>query len=146
MRNKTTFLSIKNRQKTSDIYDMANKSEKSLGEIIKETMKERGIKGAVVARKMNVSRQTINQIDLRKKFDIDFLHSLKEASGLDFTHYAYDSIIDKMPEKQKLKYLENSPRITVNISIAAKKESLENLPELIRQMEYLAKKYGFELA
>ncbi|MBK1441452.1 helix-turn-helix transcriptional regulator [Parapedobacter sp. ISTM3] len=124
---------------------MAKINTKTLGEIIKETMKERGIKGSVVARKMNVSRQTINQIDLRKKFDIEFLQSFKEASGLDFTKHAFDDVMDKMPEEQKVKYLGQQPKITVNISISANKESLENLPTFIKQVEDLGKRYGFEL-
>ncbi|WP_028297158.1 helix-turn-helix domain-containing protein [Olivibacter sitiensis] len=124
---------------------MSNKKAKSLGEIIKETMKERGIKGSVVARKMNVSRQTINQIDTRKKFDIAFLQSLKDASGLDFTYYAYKDIMDSMSDDSKLKYLESSPRITINISISTKKDNLNNLPELVTQIEDLSRKLGFEL-
>ncbi|WP_028297156.1 hypothetical protein [Olivibacter sitiensis] len=108
-------------------------------------MKERGIKGSVVARKMNVSRQTINQIDTRKKFDIAFLQSLKDASGLDFTHYVYKDIMDSMSEDSKLKYLESSPRITINISIATKKDNLNNLPELVPQIEDLSRNLGFEL-
>ncbi|WP_257667701.1 helix-turn-helix domain-containing protein [Parapedobacter tibetensis] len=124
---------------------MTKINTKTLGEVIKETMKERGIKGSVVARKMNVSRQTINQIDLRKKFDIEFLQNLKEASGLDFTHHAYESIMDKMPNEQKVKYLDRTPGITFNISVMASKENLENLPSFIKQVEDLGKQYGFEL-
>lgn len=125
---------------------MAKVNTKSLGEIIKETMKERGIKGSVVARKMNVSRQTINQIDLRKKFDIEFLHNLKEASGLDFTHYAYDNPTTLVSKEPETKQGYNGPKITINISIVARKENLENLPTFIKQVENLSKQYGFELA
>lgn len=124
---------------------MAKINTKTLGEIIKEAMKERGIKGSVVARKMNVSRQTINQIDLRKKFDIEFLQNFKEASGLDFTHYALDDIIAQVPRQQRVKYLNKQSTITINISIVANKENIENLPLFIKQIEELGKRLGFEL-
>src|SRR5690606_41278702 len=66
-------------------------AKKTLGEIIKETMKEKGIKSSSVARKMNVSRQAISQSDQRKKFDLEVLQRRKEASGLDFTAIAYEN-------------------------------------------------------
>lgn len=124
---------------------MISKNGKSLGEIIKEALKERGIKASAVARKMNISRQTINQIDRRKKFDIAFLQSLKDASGLDFTHYAYEDVIGNMPEESKQRYLTKSTRVTISISVSSNTKNLGNLPELITQIEEISKKLGFEL-
>lgn len=122
--------------------------KKTLGEIIKETMKEKGIKSSAVARKMNVSRQAISQIALRKKFDLEFLQRLKEASGLDFTAIAYEKIADssamKIPNKQQVDLAQG---ITINIRVTTKdKEKLDNLTSFIEEVEASGKRYGFELS
>lgn len=121
--------------------------KKTLGEIIKETMKKKGIKSSVVARKMNLSRQAISQIDQRKKFDLDFLLRLKEASGLDFTAIAYEKIADNKVNHHRG---EQSPDlaqgITINIRVTTKdKKKLDNLPSFIEEVEESGKRYGFEL-
>ncbi len=128
-------------------------AKKTLGEIIKETMKEKGIKSSSVARKMNVSRQAISQIDQRKKFDLEFLQRLKEASGLDFTAIAYENIAHSVTHtpnsainsagKQPIDLPEG---ITINIRLTAKnKEKLNNLTSFIEEVEASGKRYGFEL-
>jgi|SRR5690606_6444576 len=122
--------------------------KKTLGEIIKETMKEKGIKSSVVARKMNLSRQAISQIDVRKKFDLDFLHRLKEASGLDFTTIAYEKIADSDAADgvHNAQPAELSQGITINIRVTTKdKEKLDNLTSFIEEVEKSGKRYGFEL-
>ncbi|MFB2118634.1 hypothetical protein [Parapedobacter sp. 2B3] len=118
--------------------------KKTLGEIIKETMKEKGIKSSMVARKMNVSRQAISQIDVRKKFDLDFLQRLKEASGLDFTAIAYEKIGRTYPHDEQPVDLPQG--ITINIRVTTKdKDKLDNLPSFIEEVEASGKRYGFEL-
>lgn len=120
---------------------------KSLGEIIKATMKEKGIKSSVVARKMNVSRQAISQINLRKKFDLDFLQRLKEASGLDFTPIAFGNGTDQKNGAADTLSSGSTQGITINIKVTAKdKENLENLSTFVDEVEELGKRFGFELA
>jgi len=120
--------------------------KKTLGEIIKETMKEKGIKSSTVARKMNLSRQAISQIDVRKKFDLDFLQRLKEASGLDFTAIAYEKIADGGHTVHETQPSGLSHGITINIRVTAKdKEKLDNLTSFIEEVEESGKRYGFEL-
>lgn len=122
--------------------------KKTLGEIIKETMKEKGIKSSAVARKMNLSRQAISQIDVRKKFDLDFLQRLKEASGLDFTAIAYEKIADggHTLQPHDTPPSDSSHGITINIRVTAKdKEKLDNLTSFIEEVEESGKRYGFEL-
>ncbi|MGV3763341.1 helix-turn-helix domain-containing protein [Parapedobacter sp.] len=121
--------------------------KKTLGEIIKETMKEKGINSSAVARKMNVSRQAISQINLRKKFDLEFLQRLKEASGLDFTSIAYEKFADNSaPPASDEQQTNLTEGITINIRITTKdKEKLDNLPSFIEEVEESGKRYGFEL-
>lgn len=120
---------------------------KTLGEIIMETMKEKGIKSSVVARKMNLSRQAISQIGRRKKFDLDFLQRLKEASGLDFTAIAYEKITDSAVDVRHTPPPDMTQGITINITVTTKnKEKLENLPAFIDEVEEAGKRFGFELA
>lgn len=121
---------------------------KTLGEIIKATMKEKGINSSVVARKMNLSRQAISQIGLRKKFDLDFLQRLKEASGLDFTAIAYEKITDSASaiDAQHTHPPALTQGITINITVTTKnKEKLENLAAFIDEVEEAGKRFGFEL-
>lgn len=70
---------------------MSKKINPSLGEIILQALKDKGLKQSKVADKMNVKRQTINQIDRRKTFDLEFLQKLKDATDLDFTSYIYQN-------------------------------------------------------
>ena len=121
--------------------------KKTLGEIIKETMKEKGINNSAVARKMNVSRQAISQIDLRKKFDLEFLQRLKEASGLDFTAIAYKKIADSSTiQATDDQHADLAQGITINIRVTTKnKDKLENLTSFIEEVEESGKRYGFEL-
>ncbi len=95
----------------------------SLGELIKRTLREKGIKEAYVAKKMNVSKQVINQIDRRKNFDFNILSELSKASGIDFTKYATtiysarinpvstDATLDAKTEET------NMPKLTYEFSI-----------------------------
>lgn len=127
---------------------MTIRNNKTLGEIIKEVMKERGIKASVVARKMNVSRQTINQIDARKKFDIEFLQKLKDATELDFTSYAYDDLNRRIPEEDKEKYFNSTAeqKISLQISVSCSVDKLTNFSDFINEMNQIAKKYGFSIS
>ena len=119
-----------------------------MGEIIKETMKKKGIKSSAVARKMNVSRQAISQIDHRKKFDLEFLQRLKEASGLDFTTIAYEKVTDSSAIHTIDEQHDELPQgITINIRVTTKdKEKLDNLTSFIEEVEESGKRYGFELS
>jgi len=110
-------------------------------------MKEKGIKSSAVARKMNLSRQAISQIDSRKKFDLEFLQRLKEASGLDFTAVAYEKIADdKIANDHDEQPSDSAHGITINIRVTPKdKEKLDNLPSFIEEVEESGKRYGFEL-
>ncbi len=64
----------------------------SLGDLIKKEIKRRGLKASFIAEKMGVSRQTLNAIETRKTFDLEWLQRFKAASGIDFTDYAPKSI------------------------------------------------------
>lgn len=120
--------------------------KKTLGEIIKETMKEKGIKSSAVARKMNVSRQAISQIDQRKKFDLEFLQRLKDASGLDFSAIAYENMADSATRPLDEQRTDLAEGITINIRLTTKdKEKLDNLTSFIEEVEESGKRYGFEL-
>src|SRR5690606_15279666 len=77
---------------------MSSKTVKPLGEIIKEALKERGLNKSAIAKKMNVSKQVINQIDRRKYFDLDFLKKLKDATGLDFTRYNTSNFFENIDD------------------------------------------------
>lgn len=66
---------------------MTENNYKPLGEIIKETLIEKGFNQSALAKKLNVSRQVVNQIDKRKNFDYKFLKQLEEYTGIDFSIY-----------------------------------------------------------
>lgn len=121
---------------------MSTKDNRSLGEIIKEDLKSKGINGSAVARKMKVARQVINQIDRRKKFDIDFLLDLKEASGLDYTRYALDHSAHNLSEPP-VEYQKS--KVTLTINIACPRELVNEFSKFLADVELVSDKYGFQI-
>lgn len=68
-------------------FVLSKENMETLGEIIKKTLKDKGIKESYVADKMGVSKQVINQIDRRKNFDAEFLKKLEDIVDIDFSVY-----------------------------------------------------------
>lgn len=64
-------------------------SKVDLGELIKAALKAEKVTQDELAGKMGVSRQTVNNHLSKRKIDADFLASLKEHTGIDYTDY-YD--------------------------------------------------------
>lgn len=136
---------------------MSIKQEESLGEIIKRTIKERGLKEAFVADKMGISKQSINQISKRKTFDIEWLQKLKAATGLDFTEYAYPSALristPYSTDIEDVSYVEEESEdffrkieMSLNIKISTDESQLDKVGELIKQLKKQASKMGFKLS
>lgn len=135
---------------------MSTISEKSLGILIKKAIDESGIKQSVIAKRMNVSRQTINQIDRRKTFDLQFLQELKKASGLDFTEYVFNPGRRgyQAPNIGELKVLEEpagdlrrKPLIdfSLTVKIRAEKEYITKVSDLLMAFRTEADKLGFSI-
>jgi transcriptional regulator with XRE-family HTH domain len=134
---------------------MSKRSVHPLGEMIKEAIKKTGIAQAKVAERMNVPRQTINQIDLRKSFDLEFLQKLKNATGIDFTDYVFDpkekryvsiNNISKVSEP-KTEYTKetNVVELMLTVKISTEEDDLTKLSGLIASFKGEAKKHGFTL-
>jgi transcriptional regulator with XRE-family HTH domain len=127
---------------------MSKDRDISLGERIKEDIKSKNLNGSAIARKMNVSRQVINQIDLRKKFDLQFLQSLKEASGLDYTHYAFDTVMANVLKDDEPSYTTNmrsSNNVTLTFAVSCKKDRVGEFSNFLSDVEEIAVKYGYQL-
>lgn len=126
---------------------MSSQKEKSLGEIIKEDMKARKLNASAIAREMNVSRQVINQIDTRKTFDLEFLQKLKEASGLDYTHYAFDSVMKNLLHEEPGSYnTGKSNYVTLTLAVSCKRDRVGEFDSFLTDLENVAEKYGYLLA
>jgi transcriptional regulator with XRE-family HTH domain len=135
---------------------MTSEKQETLGEVIKKAIKERGLKESFIAQKMEVSKQTINQINLRKTFDIEWLQKFKAASGLDFTEYAYPSAIKidtpyNVPDLP-INHLEESKEdfskkieISLNIKLSTDESQLAKISELIVHLKKEASKMGFQM-
>ncbi|WP_432714399.1 helix-turn-helix domain-containing protein [Pedobacter sp.] len=135
---------------------MSNKEGKSLGELIKEALKDKGLNQSAVAKKMNVSKQVINQIDRRKSFDLPFLTLLKDVTGIDFTDYYYNSNKIISPKPADLQSIVAEPNVnmyssnqTVEMSLAIKvkasQQDLDKMGELILGFKREATRLGFTL-
>ncbi|GEM_PF-2910369 len=127
---------------------MSNKPMKSLGEIIKETLKEKGLNQSAVAKKMNVSKQVINQIDRRKYFDLEFLQSLKDVTGLDFTGYTYTSKPQANTEAaESASSLRNSQQVEMSLAIKLKADPdhISQMGEFLLTIRKEATRLGFSI-
>jgi transcriptional regulator with XRE-family HTH domain len=132
---------------------MSSDRVESLGVIIKKAIKDSGFKETFIAEKMNVSRQTINQIDLRKTFDLEFLQKLKAASGLDFTGYFYssaDKVVKYSTENEAAITVKESSedyriKMSLTINLSSNKEDVIKMGELITKFRIEALKMGFTI-
>lgn len=127
---------------------MSNKPVKSLGEIIKEALKEKGLNQSAIAKKMNVSKQVINQIDRRKYFDLEFLQSLKDVTGLDFTGYSYTSkplAITHTAEPSSS--LRNNQQVEMSLAIKLKADPdhISQMGEFLLTIKKEASRLGFTI-
>jgi transcriptional regulator with XRE-family HTH domain len=125
-------------------YVMSTEIKKSLGEIIKDDMKLKGINGSAVARKMNVARQVINQIDRRKKFDLEFLIDFKKASGLDYTKYAYENVVGLLQEEEPF-HQRNNNNVTLNFTLSCHRDRVSQFSAFLDDVDAVAKKYGYQI-
>ena len=132
---------------------MSNEPARMLGEIIKEALKEKGLNQSAVAKKMNVSKQVINQIDRRKYFDIEFLQKLREVTGLDFTNHSFN-----INPRQPLTVAEPSGNyrhlsvakpeqveMSLAIKIKASPEQINNMGDLLISIKREASRLGFTI-
>lgn len=126
---------------------MSGKSGKQLGEILKEALREKGLNQTAVAKKMNVSKQVINQIDRRKYFDLDFLVKFKEATGLDFTRYSTAKSLESA-EEVKGDYALNSQTVEMSlaIKIRAHHDEIVKMGELVTAFKKEALRLGFSIS
>lgn len=107
-------------------------------------MKEKGINGSAVARKMNVARQVINQIDKRKKFDLEFLLEFKKASGLDYTQYAFENVNHLLREDESY-YGRSNDKVTLNFSVACSRDRVGDFSKFLGDIDIVAEKYGYQI-
>lgn len=124
---------------------MSNLERKTLGEIIKDDLKEGGWNQSAVAKKMNVSKQVINQIDRRKYFDLGFLQKLKDSTGLDYTGYiqtrSYMSADENLAEHQATPA--EQVEMSLTIKIKSNPELINKVGELLMTIRREAFKLGF---
>lgn len=128
---------------------MSNVNGESLGEIIKNALREKGLNQSAIAKKMNVSKQVMNQIDRRKHFDLEFLQKLRDASGLDFTDYHFG----KKPTEFHINNLDRSTvemstqQIEMALSIKLKADPLQisKMGELMMSIRKEATRLGFAI-
>lgn len=131
---------------------MSSRSVESLGYLIKKAIEDSGLKQTIIAKKMNVSRQAINQIDRRKNFDLEFLQSLKEATGIDFTNYNFNGLKEYTPSQSLTVVNEHdfnsNQSIELSLSIKIKTDSgqLNRMSDLIRVFKSEAEKLGFSIS
>lgn len=127
---------------------MSNSDSKTLGTLMMEAMREKGLNQSHIAKKMNMSRQTINTLDTRKSFTVDFLIRFKEASGLDFTGYA-DSIIENRSVSKEPSIKSDPPSkdalATLTLNFGLPPESYEHIAEFMKQLTGLAEKHGIKV-
>lgn len=124
--------------------------EEYLGELIKDAIKKSGLKQSVIADKMGIKRQSLNQIDRKKTFGLDFLQRLKEASGLDFTNYDFRKEgkikSEVMPNSEPVK---KEKTVTVDLSltikISAEEDQISKAFEFLKSVRIEASKQGLNL-
>ncbi|WP_407427667.1 helix-turn-helix domain-containing protein [Arcticibacter sp.] len=132
---------------------MSNVKDESLGVLIKKAIIESGKKQSVIAKKMNISRQSLNQIDRRKTFDLEFLQLLKEASGIDFTNYIFNpkkNVRDFQEDPSKYVVVNssaNAPTIdfSLTVKIRAEQEYVNRVSDLLMIFRAEANKMGFSI-
>jgi transcriptional regulator with XRE-family HTH domain len=133
---------------------MSKRSIHPLGELIKNAIKESGITQATIAKRMDVPRQMINQIDQRKSFDLEFLQKLKNATGLDFTDHVFDPKAKKyvpiqalnMAEEPAVQYGAEAIELSLTIKVKAQESTLVQLSEMILFFKKEASNRGFQIA
>ncbi|QTE38536.1 helix-turn-helix transcriptional regulator [Mucilaginibacter gossypii] len=133
---------------------MAKREKQLLGVKIKSAIKQAGISQTVIAEKLNLSRQAVNQLDTRKKFDFEFLQDLKDATGLDFTNYVFNPKLNDYVPMDSVSLLKepeseyktaDTIELSLSIKINADQGSLSRLSDLIASFKGEATKYGFTL-
>jgi transcriptional regulator with XRE-family HTH domain len=130
---------------------MSKVKSQSLGEIIKEAMIDRGLNQSAIARKMGVAKQTINQIERKKIFDLDFLVKFRSASGLDFTSYALPNDNKDYVESHTTRNLmvgdnmTNAVEMSLNIKIKGETDNISKMSELLLVFRTEAMKLGFNI-
>lgn len=131
--------------------NLENPENKTLGEIIKQDLVDNGLKQSVVAKKMNVSKQVINQIDRRKNFDLGFLLKLREVTGLDYTKYIPSRYPQNVSQEvgdstQKNQQNIDVVEVTLNIKVKSTADQLGRVGELITIFRKQAMQMGFTVA
>lgn len=130
---------------------MSNNENRTLGEIIKDALNEKGLKQSAVAKKMNVSKQVINQIDRRKYFDLEFLERLKKATDLDFTRYSTNSQQHSELKEEEGQYLrtnvniENTVEMTLSVKVRASDNEISQMSNLLIAFKKEALRMGFTI-
>lgn len=131
---------------------MPENNNKSFGVIIKEILVDKGLNQSVIAKKMNVSRQVINQIDRRKNFDYTFLKDLEKATGIDFTIYApVPEYLKKVVAKEPEVLLEVNEKFnkgkttTLAMNFEVPSTAYDNLSAFMSAINREADKYGIKV-
>lgn len=137
---------------------MSSEMFESLGELIKKEIEKRGLKASFIAKKMGISRQTLNAIGLRKNFDLEWLQKLKAASGIDFTEYAPKSIqrintpystengISESFEEPFSNKISNKIEIYLSLKITGDDDQVGKIGDLIKSLKSEANKFGFNIS
>lgn len=131
---------------------MSNNENKTLGEIIKDALKEKGLNQTAVAKKMNVSKQVINQLDRRKYFDLDFLERLKKHTDLDFTRYSQSNIeehtgVEETQSQYSLTNVNNvnTVEMTLSVKVRASDSEISQMGNLLMAFKKEALRMGFTI-
>ncbi|MFN0254473.1 helix-turn-helix domain-containing protein [Pedobacter ureilyticus] len=131
---------------------MSNNENKTLGEIIKDALKEKGLNQTAVAKKMNVSKQVINQLDRRKYFDLDFLERLKKHTDLDFTRYSQSNIeehasVEETQSQYSLTNVNNvnTVEMTLSVKVRASDTEISQMGNLLMAFKKEALRMGFTI-
>lgn len=124
---------------------MSTMNNLTLGEIILKAIKEKGLNQSKIADKMNVKRQTINQLDRRKTFDMEFLQKLKKATDLDFTGYLYPQSNAEEGLTKSNDKPESSIEMSLSIKLKADPVQLNRMSDLLAIIRAEALKLGFTI-
>ncbi len=128
---------------------MARVAKDSLGYIIKQAMIEKGLNQSAIAAKMGIRRQSLNQIERRKTFDIEFLERLKDASGLDFTDYfkrEASGMLNDPAGRYRLLEEKGKMEMSVTIKVSTDPEEITRLGDFILVIRREAKRLGFSVS
>lgn len=127
-----------------------NNDNLSLGERIKFSMKEANLNFSAIARDLNMSPQSLDQLDRRKNFSLEFLQNLKKATNgvIDFitdaTHFENLNSNENFEEPQ-VSYGKADVELSFNISVKTTKESIAKLGALMEAFNVSARSLGFTL-